>query len=69
MMLRGYGEDDEQNYPLQESIPVPGQELAFAGPGVPPAALKLREDRELEVANALIQEAAQKAQAAPLEEA
>lgn len=47
MMLRGYGEDDEQNYPLQESIPVPGQELVFAGPGVPEAALKLKEEREV----------------------
>lgn len=46
MMLRGYGEDDEQNYPLQEALPVPGQELVFAGPGVPEAALKIRAERE-----------------------
>ena len=65
MMLRGYGEDDEQNYPLQESIPVPGQELVFAGPGVPEAALKLKEERE--VADALMQKALPKDQA-PLDE-
>lgn len=55
MMLRGYGEDDEQNYPLQESIPVPGQELVFAGPGVPEAALKLKEERD--IASGPLQEA------------
>lgn len=47
MMLRGYGEDDERSVPLQEPIPVPGQELVFAGPGVPEAALKIREEREV----------------------
>lgn len=46
MMLRGYGEDDEQQFPLMEELPVPGQELAFVGPGVPEAALQIREERE-----------------------